>query len=625
VTRVSAACRRATGTIAIVAVVALLGHGAAGAAPSGSVPVPAEAAAGRRPADVPPDDARRGLHYGDLRRADAAKAALCRHYEMRLASGEVACTHGPDPAPEDVDVRQPRAIPSVAAEDAAFAAATLACQGDGTSGPRVQLVYARAAGVADRYSSLAANFVEWAARVDDIVNQSAAETGGVRHVRFVHNASCQPVVARVQLTNAGDDNLTNTIDELRSQGYNRNDRKYLVWVDANVYCGIAQVYEDDRPTADNNNNGRSGIPGMVARVDNGCWGHSSSVEAHELVHGLGAVQGASPNATANGHCTDDYDRMCYVDGQGVVVRVVCGSTAHEARLDCNHDDYFSTAPVPGTWLATHWNTANSAFLTGGGGTSPPTTTVPPTTTTTRPPVTTTTTRPPVTTTTTRPPVTTTVPPTTTTTVPSGTLKTQRFVDRAHRDLLGRAPSPAETNFWVNVLATGYPRSSMGANMVTSDEYRRSVVNRYYQTYLGRPAPAADLDAWLNVMRDHQWHFEWIATMIVGSDEYYARSGGTVTAFVNSLFGTVGLLPDAAGAAFWVGQLLGGLDRYTVALAFLDSTLARWNSAAAAYNLLLDRPGSGAELEYWLGHLNQGLRSEYVLAFLLGSEEYWAKS
>ncbi len=62
--------------------------------------------------------------------------------------------------------------------------------------------------------------------------------------------------------------------------------------------------------------------------------------------------------------------MCYNDGSGEPVTVACPSVSHEALLDCNHDDYFTTArPAPGQYLATHWNTADSVFLSSSGSVS----------------------------------------------------------------------------------------------------------------------------------------------------------------------------------------------------------------------------------------------------------------
>ena len=44
---------------------------------------------------------------------------------------------------------------------------------------------------ADRYATYEASFRSWAARMDQIVNNSAAQTGGTRHVRFVTDSSLE--------------------------------------------------------------------------------------------------------------------------------------------------------------------------------------------------------------------------------------------------------------------------------------------------------------------------------------------------------------------------------------------------------------------------------------------------
>jgi hypothetical protein len=354
---------------------------------------------------------------------------------------QVLCTHGPDPAPDGVDVRQDRG-PDPTAEVTAPGASTAAqggsvpCYGDGSDGYRVQLVYASSAASGDRFATYASSFKTWANRLDGVVNTSAGETGGTRHVRFVTDSNCDPIVSQVTLSAGAMSNFTTMASEMHADGFNRTDRKYLVWTDANVYCGISELYVDDSGNAtpgSNYNNGNPFIQGSIGRVDNGCWGMTNMVEAHELIHLLGGVQTTAPNATPGFHCTDESDRLCYADGSTAApMRQIC-PPSHEALYDCRHDDYFSTAPVPGSYLSTHWNTANSAFLSAQApaGTAPPTTlpptttttvaptttTVAPTTTTTVPPITTTTVGPPAPTTTLPP---TTVPPTTTTVAPTTT-------------------------------------------------------------------------------------------------------------------------------------------------------------------------------------------------------------
>lgn len=281
-------------------------------------------------------------------------------------AGPVACTHGPDPAPPGVDASVPwpgREEQPVPATAQALPPPTLPCYGDGTSGARIQAIYAVPAGSNDRYATVAPSIARWAAEADHVFAESARQTGGVRHLRYVTDSNCNLVVQRVTLTALGDDNFTNTMAELRAQGFTRPDRKYLVWMESTVLCGIAGYYLDDRPGQDNANN--SGAAGQVGRVDSGCWGLASrgqSVEAHELLHNLGGVQPTAPHATQLGHCDDDADRMCYADGSpGLVLRTVCPASM-EAFLDCGKDDYFSTSPATGSYLATRWNTARSSFL-----------------------------------------------------------------------------------------------------------------------------------------------------------------------------------------------------------------------------------------------------------------------
>jgi hypothetical protein len=239
------------------------------------------------------------------------------------------------------------------------------CTGSGTDGDRVQVAYVTAVGLTDRYAAVLPALESYVADVDDVMALSSAETGGGRRVRWVTDASCVPVIAHVVLpagslgsASDGDGGFGATVTAMHNAGYGAAGRKYLMFAEANNLCGIAQVYPDSTK-ASNNNDGR--FP-MYARVDNACWTSSyHSVAAHELMHTLGSVQSDTPHPSAAGHCTDESDVMCYVDGPGVVTHNVC-PPSHEQLYDCNHDDYFSTSPPVGNYLRTHWNTADSPFL-----------------------------------------------------------------------------------------------------------------------------------------------------------------------------------------------------------------------------------------------------------------------
>ena len=304
--------------------------------------------------------------------------------------GPVACSHA-DVAPPGVDVNEPVSTAELrsrvgagpaayeAAEDlgvpmaAASNATTPAvkCDGDGSSGFRVQAMYVVEAGHANRYASLLPNFKLWAAGVDDVINRSAAVTGGVRNVRYVtepgSGGTCEAKVLNVTVPAGSMSSFNATISAVQALGYTDPTRKYLMWTDGTGQCGIASLYPNDGATQANPNNG---FYAQYARIDSACWGFGDgagdhSVEAHELVHTLGAVNRSAAHSTANGHCWDESDTMCYADGGGHAMVQVCPPTL-EYLLDCNSDDYFSTYPDPGSYLSGHWNAADSRFLIGGG-------------------------------------------------------------------------------------------------------------------------------------------------------------------------------------------------------------------------------------------------------------------
>lgn len=301
-----------------------------------------------------PQDQRTGPGYG-LNRSSGARCG--RGYQVE---GTAFCSHGGDRT-------VPRRPAGTAQTAAPSVAATIPCDGDGITGPRVQAIYARSSATADGYAAAADTIRDEAAAADAIFAQSAAQTGGVRHLRFVTDAACNLSILNVVLDEAARTAFSSTITELQALGLTRADRKYLVWFDTPDVgiCGIATWAQDDRPDLSNQSNTTTGY----ARVDRTCWQYQGWAEAHELTHTFGGVQDSAPHSTSRqggfAHCSDEWDVMCYADATGVAMSTACPDQGNDYRLDCNHDDYFDASASPSGYLATHWNVANSSWLSGG--------------------------------------------------------------------------------------------------------------------------------------------------------------------------------------------------------------------------------------------------------------------
>ena len=309
--------------------------------------------------------------------APAARIDCFGSVTTDIRHGLPVCVHASEAPPPGVDLRHrpsfdelklrrfgaSKRAPTVAGTDtsssatAASTTGTIACIGDGVSGDRVQAIYAHASDVSDRFSSVASLIDQYASDADYQIDVSAGQSDQGRRVRYVTDSSCRLSIADVTLSASGDDTFSATRSELAAKGFSRADRKYLIWVDASVgICGLGELYDDDRATADNANN--SGP--MYARVDAPCWDYA---EAHELLHTLGAVQGSAPHSTGAGHCVDENDTMCYTDTSGDAMTNACPSLP-SWQVDCGLDDYFNAAPASASYLATHWDAASSGFLEG---------------------------------------------------------------------------------------------------------------------------------------------------------------------------------------------------------------------------------------------------------------------
>lgn len=234
------------------------------------------------------------------------------------------------------------------------------CDGDGKGGKRIQLLYVHTEGGKDRFGEWAPKFQEFAGTIDDYVNRAAKDTGGERHLRYVHDSECKPVVDNVALPDGDMASPDSIAKALTSRGYDDPNRNYQFWYERDG-CGVAFGGEGDDSPGEGNGYNKGG---HFAAIGTSCWSWSAS--GHELLHALGAVQESAPHATKSGHCWDDEDIMCYDDGgvpnpPGSIQKVCDGD---ENQVDCKKDDYFNVSPPGDSYLAKHWNLARSKFLIG---------------------------------------------------------------------------------------------------------------------------------------------------------------------------------------------------------------------------------------------------------------------
>lgn len=308
----------------------------------------------------------------------AGNAGLMR---VELPSGGSVTTHGPDgmheaalflaaSAPQPGSARggttPPASLsfpPRTPLDNASVADVRCAPAGE----KREVLVYAYAAGTADRTTTLTPLMRTAAYRMSRFLNDEAfaADSSAFARIKLRCDTDGLPTIITAQLpTTANSADFGTIINDLRAQGISSNlsmtsGERALVFYDHKVSDISAQatMAYDDSAGPTNLNVAGGGIAIQYATYwDQPLW----QMWLHEFGHTMGAVQEFTPNSSGTGHhCNDGESVMCYGDG---------GSTSNYAKtacpvnllFDCNYDDYFNPVPRNLDYLASHWNLASDA-------------------------------------------------------------------------------------------------------------------------------------------------------------------------------------------------------------------------------------------------------------------------
>jgi hypothetical protein len=200
---------------------------------------------------------------------------------------------------------------------------------------------------------------------------------------------------------------------------------------------------------------------------------------------------------------------------------------------------------------------------------------------------------------------------------------QKFVNLAYNDLLKRPPSAGELNAASSAIdAASLTRLGFAGQMTSLPEFLGDTVNDYYQQYLGRSADTASLNSFIPAIQSGA-HFEDVQSNIVGSAEYFARSGSTNSAFLAALYNDLLNRPiDASGTATFLPLLTGGTPRTTVANAILTSLEYRDDLVAGYFTDFLRRTSSSTERSPFVSELGSGGTDQLVIDQIISSQEYF---
>lgn len=200
------------------------------------------------------------------------------------------------------------------------------------------------------------------------------------------------------------------------------------------------------------------------------------------------------------------------------------------------------------------------------------------------------------------------------------------VTALYADLLGRGPDATGLRTWTDRLLQGTSQSELVATLTRSDEYINKRVRQAYVEVLGREPEPAGAANWLDVIRRGGQTVDDVQRRFYDSAEYFDRSGGTDSGYVQRLYQTVlGRAASAADLAVWVPRMTSpefGRGRVVDGIWF--STEAAKRRAGAYYRVFLQREPDGPGLQGWADVL---LRSGEgaVRTGIAGSQEYRNKA
>jgi hypothetical protein len=198
--------------------------------------------------------------------------------------------------------------------------------------------------------------------------------------------------------------------------------------------------------------------------------------------------------------------------------------------------------------------------------------------------------------------------------------TDAYVSSLYQGLLGRPLDAAGQAFWAAPLDVGAPRTFPAQGIVASGEYNVRQVQDLYQRLLFRNADPDGQSLFVSTLETGTLNDA--RAIMLGTDEFFARNGGTTDGFLSALFQQVLQRSPTPTELTQTAALDNEFARRDVATELLESPEANVVTVSDFYRATLGREPDAFGLDFWTSLLDAGATEESVLSGFLGSDEYF---
>jgi len=194
---------------------------------------------------------------------------------------------------------------------------------------------------------------------------------------------------------------------------------------------------------------------------------------------------------------------------------------------------------------------------------------------------------------------------------------EQWLNAVYEIELNRPLSQSDLQAWDKQFADGRSRKSIAYEIANSLEGKQTIVQNAFQQYLGRAASSTEVT---NVMLAAESTHTSVRAIILGSREYFDKSGGTIQSYVSAL--ETAVLGTTVNPGYLESQLEKGVLPATVAEEVLLSNRGQAALLSSSFQTVLSRAPSAQDTVYYVGLMDQGVYLRDIQAALLASAEFY---